>query len=166
MTSRLSSPNRRTRRIVVATTIAALVLGLGSWGWPRVDRRFVGKWEIITVGERSQLFELDRDGYVRDPKESLPRHGRDVLADIRRFVRDNQLVYFHPGWTTETADFVNRLRSHFEFISARAFFRQPSLTVMWSYDILEVTDSTIRLSDSNGGTEKMRRVSKRCTRLR
>jgi hypothetical protein len=44
MTSPAFPPNRRRRRVVV--TIAVLVLGLVWCFRPRVDQRFVGKWEM------------------------------------------------------------------------------------------------------------------------
>jgi hypothetical protein len=73
MTSPTSPPNRRRRRIVF--TIAALVLGLGWWIWPRVDQRFVGTWRLTTPRSNNIDWELERfsfgSAYVNNPNKRL-----------------------------------------------------------------------------------------------
>jgi hypothetical protein len=153
-----STPNRRRRRIVVA--VAVLVLGLSWWFWPRVDQRFVGRWKYSTEGSNdpSEFIILVDDGSVASPGERVARKRRDVLSDVRWFVHDNRLVYFHPTGSSASSDFVNRLTMHVQLFLARTLFRTPTVASMWHYDILEVSPSTIRLRDTNGDIEIMRRT--------
>jgi hypothetical protein len=91
MTSPQSPPNRHRRRIVVLA-IAVLVLGLGWCLWPRVDQRFVGKWQAYANDRPNSygVYEFRASGIM----------SRNLTVDAEMVAPDVfQPVTSPPSWS-------------------------------------------------------------------
>jgi hypothetical protein len=136
MTASPSPPNKRSRWIIVA--VAVLVLGLGWWLWPRMDQRFVGRWQ--SVDRQGVTFNLQLNGRWQLLKE----------ADGRTL--NSGLWWTKRGWLILNSPRVGigtRLWADARFTYS-LYSRSPLPDEYRQYGVDEITDTSMKLRPLRG----------------
>jgi hypothetical protein len=142
-------PFNRTRRRILIATLVVVGIVVALWQFAtRVDRRFVGTWQI---GESSDFATLKANGEV-DAVFAGPT-GHRVMMGTRRI-----------RWWVSNGEF-HELQSDGSDLE---YFRDVGLQLIglrdavkpagihWSREVVEVTDSMIRFRDGSGELVLMR----------
>lgn len=132
MTTPPSPPNRRRRRVVV--TLAAIAVGLCWWLWPRVDQRFVGKWQC-----QGLVMHFRRDGIVDN---FVQFDGGRLLLTMRtpaRYKAVGNRLQIMPDQATGWRSVVN---------DVRRLFRWKTPELIYDGEVVNFTSEAMTLQGS------------------